>query len=657
MSFNPKNKRYNYTAGGEYTLLGEDYIGYFNVEDGIARTGRGISPSSLKLTPTDKIAVDMYQYKIKDNLIFPDRLIIDSVSLPNDLEEIIIPPNEIVTNKIFTAHLKRLYENTLYLYSQLNIASNDLPNGYLYWIGISAADPLSANEQKWNPAGLITTNYPYGDVGYPDLDASKKCITVKTVDSQSYISFAISDTVFSVISSKADKSKTSAVLATSAIDLYSDKIYSNIADIAISDNRYIFISDSEDNAIYKYDISGYTTSDITIINQKFLIDVIGIAGDEKNKSGFNTPTIIEANSNRLYVYDSGNSCIKVYTTDLSWVNTYLLEVDISIKDIAYNEYHDVVFAIAMRRNFNYSLLVFDRNIKTLLNEYDLDERYEEIIDGEVRKISANRKGRIVYDLDPREELRGIRFSAQDSNIFYIFSNYNIYKKFITKPEATIGKWSITRAGISWGYIWNIIDVNYNNLSVTWNTISGSGREDINIIDMSIIPRNDNFDDIFVPVKAGDPESLKILYCNEYTLYDTALMSSDISIYNTTRLGALEDEYINAFTINKELYKQIFNILSLRNLFRGKFAGSYNRSGNLLYEQYDYITSEELAQISIESVENFYVHENEHVSSETLNRGFKKIYNIQLKMIDLVKTRIKNITPTLALTGFNILRIE
>lgn len=658
MAFNPKNKRYNYTTGGEYTLQGENYIGYFNIENGIARTGRSVNSSSQMLSPTDKISVDMYQYKIKNELIFPDRLIVDNVTLPNDLEEIIIPPNEIVTNRIFIAHLKRLYENTLYLYSQLNIASNDLPNGYLYWIGISAANPLSANDQKWNPGELITTNYPYGDLGYPDLDTSKKCITVKTIDKESYISFAISDTVFSVVSSKADKSKTTAVLATSSIDLYSDIVYNKLEDIAISNNRYIFMSDSEDNVIYKYDISGYTTSDVTIANQKFLIDVIGIAGDEKNKSGFNSPTVLEASKDRLYVFDSGNSCIKVYTIDLSWVNTYLLNIDLDIKDIAYNEYHDVVFAIAMKKNtFNYSLLIFDRDIKILLNEYDFDERYEEIIDGAVNKISANRKGRIAYDLDPQEELRGIRFSTQDSNIFYVFSNYNIYKKFITKPQATIGKWSITKAGISWGYIWNLIDVNYNNLFVTWNTISGTGREGINIIDMSILSRDDNFDDIFVPVKAGDPESFKILYCNEYTLYDTVLASSDISIYNTTRFGTFEDEYVNAFTINKEIYKQIFNILSLRNLLKGKFTGSFNRSGNLLYEQYDYITDEELNQISIENVEDFYVHENEHVSSETLNRGLKKIYNIQQKMINLIKTRIKNITPTLALTGLNILRIE
>ncbi len=657
MSFNPKQKRYNYTTGGEYTLSGNDYIGYFNVEDGVARSGKNISSTSLKLAPTSKIAVDMYQYEIGNELIFPDRLIIDTISLPNNLDEIIIPPNEIVTNRVFTAHLKRLYENTLYLYSQLNIASNDIPNGYLYWIGISAAEALSANEQKWNPSDTITTNYPYGDLGFPGIDSSKKCITVKTTDNQDYISFAISDTTFSVISSRADKTKTAAVLATSAIDLNSDKIYSKIQDIAISNNRYVYISDSGNNSIYKYDISGYTTSDVTITNQKFLVDVMGYEGDSKNKSAFNGPTVIEANANRLYVYDSGNKCIKVYTSDLSWVNTFILNADITIKDIAYNEYHDAVFAIAEKTNFDYTLLVFDRDIKNLLNEYDLDEKYEEIIDGEVKKISANRKGRVLYTLDSREELRGIRFSSQDSNIFYIFSNYNIYKKFLTKPQSTIGKWSITKAGISWGYIWNFIDVNYNDLFVTWNTISASDRENINIIDMSIIPRDDNFDDIFVPIKAGSPEAFKILYCNEYTLYDTALMTSEIDVYNTTRFGTFDDEYVNAFTINKEIYKQIFNVLALRNLLKGRFTGSYNKAGNLIYEQYDYITDEEIAEISINSVENFYVHENEHVSSEVLNRSLRKLYSIQSKMIDLVKTRVKNITPTLALTGLNILRIE
>jgi hypothetical protein len=657
MAFNPKTKRYNYTTGSVYTLSGEPYVGYFNVENKIATTGRTRTSNSQNLQPTSNIAVDLYQYEIGNNLIFPDRLIIDTVSLPNNLDEIILPPNEVVTNRIFTAHLKRLYENTLYLYSQLNIASNDIPNGYLYWIGVSAAESLSANEQKWNPGSLITTNYPYRDFGYPEIDDSHKCVTVKKNNNEDYISFTVSNTMFSVISSRADKSATAAVFSTEAIDLNSDMIYSKIEDIAISDNKYIYIADSGNNTIYKYDISGYTNDDITIAGKKFLVDVFGYKGDAKNRAGLDEPTVIEANTNRIYIFDSNNKCIKTYTTDFTWINTFSLPSNVVIKDIQYNKFHNAVFAVAERNIVDYTLLVFDYDVKNLLAEYDLDEKYEEIINGVENKISASRGGRIKYVLDPREQIRGLRFSSQDSNIFYIFSNYNIYKKFLTKPQATIGKWSISRAGISWNYIWNFIDINWNFLFITWNTIKGLGRENINITDMSIIPRDDNFDDIFVSVKSGDPEAFKILYCNEYTLYDTALMSSDVNIYNTTRIGTLEDEYVSAFTINKEIYKQSFNVIALRNLLKGRFTGSYNIAGNLLYEQFDYITDNELESIIIESIENLYVHENEHVSSEVLNRCLRKLYSIQEIMLRLVKAKIKNISPTLTLTGSNILRIE
>ena len=658
MSFNPKAKRYNYTDGSVYTLSGQPYVGYFNVENKTATTGRVRTSNSQNLQPTSNIAVDLYQYEINNNLIFQDRLIVDAVNLPNNLDEIIIPPNEIVTNRVFTAHLKRLYENTLYLYSQLSIASNDMPNGYLYWIGVSAAESLSANEQKWNPSNLVTTNYQYGDFGYPEIDESHRCITVKKNNNEDYISFIVSDTTFSVISSKADKSSTAAVFSTSAIDLNSDKIYSKIEDIAISDDKYIYIADSGNNAIYKYDISGYTSDDITIADKKFLIDVFGHQGDLKSKTGLYEPTVIEANSNRVYIFDSINKCIKTYTADFAWVNTFILNSNITILDIQYNKFHNAVFALAERDGFDYFLLVFDYNVKNIIAEYDLDERYEGIIDDEEKlRTSANRSGRIRYTLDPRERIKGIRFSSQDSNILYIFSNYNIYKKFITKPQATIGKWSLTRAGISWGYFWNTIDVNWGSLFVTWNTVRGSGRENIDITDMSILPRDDNFDDIFVSAKAGDPGAFKILYCNEFTLYDTALMSSNLNVYNTTRFGALEDEYINAFTVNKEIYKQSFNVLAIRNLLKGKFTGTYNKSGNLMYEQYDYITDKELESIAIDSMENLYVHENEHVSSEVLNRCLRKLYSIQEALLQLVKTKIKNITPTLTLTGSNILQIE
>lgn len=659
MSFNPKTKRYSYTAGGEYTLSGSDYIGYFNIENNIPRTGRTATSKSQILLPTDKIAVDMYQYKIEDNLIFPDRLIVDAISLPNGFEEIKIPVNEIVTKSIFNAHIKRVYENTIYLYSKLNIASNDIPNGYLYWVGVSGvsgANPLSASTSRWNPANLLTINESYGSIGYPELDNCKKSATVISKDGQVYITFAVSDTTLSVISSKSDKSDTQVVFSTSAIDLNSDKSFSMIEDISVNGD-HLYITDSINNAVYKYDISGYIVTDVTRFNTVYLIDVIGYLGDENNRSGFNEPAAVEAISDRVYIHDRVNKCIKTYTKDFTWVNTLILDINYSIIDIKFNDYFGNLFILADKGNSDFIIMVLDKDAKKILNEYDLDEKYEEIIDGEIAKISIKNKNRISYVIDPRERLRGIRFSSQDSNIFYVFSNYTVYKKFITKPEATIGKWSITRAGISWGYIWNFIDVNYNNLSVAWNTISGSGRENINIADMNIISREDNYDDIFMPVKANSPECFKILYFKESTLYDTALKSRDISIYNTTRLGMQEGEYVNALTINKELYKQIFNIFAIRNLLKGKFAGSYNRAGNLVYEQYDYLQDEEMQSIMVDNSNDLYVHENEHVSSEVLNRPLKKIFNLQQKLLNIVDTRVKNITPTLALTGLNILLVE
>lgn len=343
MPFNPKSKRYNYTNGGEYTLSGNDYIGYFNVENKVARTGRSITNSSQRLQPTSRIATDMYQYEIGNNLIFPDRLIIDSVSLPNDIEEIKIPVNEVVSNKIFTAHLKRLYENTLYLYSQLNIASNDIPNGYLNWIGISAIDPLSAISQKWHPGSDTTVNYEYANVGYESIDRTKSGVTVRSSNGKDYISFLVSDTILSVISSKADKSQTLAVLATSSIDLNSDRIFSKIEDIS-TDDKYLFITDSGANCVYKYDISGYITSDSTLYNKIYLVDVIGQFGDSTDKGGFNEPTIIESSESRVYIYDKDNNCIKIYTKDFTWVNTFILQ-NYEVIDIKYNSFHNTVFVL------------------------------------------------------------------------------------------------------------------------------------------------------------------------------------------------------------------------------------------------------------------------------------------------------------------------
>jgi len=669
MTFDPTAKRFNYTSGGELTLTGSDYIGYFNVDADEIWTGRYKDSQSKELLPTSRLKSDLYLSNY-----FQDRVIVDNLSLPNTLDEILIPENEIVTSQIFSSCLNRIYENTLYMYSKLFIASNDIPVSYSSWAGISAStyiDPTQVDSAsgaisglglQWFPSDVAVTTERAEYIGYDALDELNKLTAIQST-SNTYFLFGITNTELVVLESDEDRTTISVTFSSSFVDSNTDKEYVNIADISINgDNLYMV--DSSENYLYSYNILGYTKDDNILQNSRQLLKIQGGHGDADDKSKYDSPNVVESGSDRVYVADSGNNCVKIYDTNLAWINTYNFTLDdISVVDIKYNKLFDNVFVVFRSKlKYDFFIWIFNKDFTTVIDKFDINEQYEQFdLDVGVNEGDLLlRNNRIFLGKEENgvgEEILGIEFSSQDSNILYIYTDSNIYKKFISTPTKTIGKWRLNARGVVFGFIWNFIDVEIDKFLIPWNQLSGKTVNDIIVKSISIIPTDGNFDDIFALVYTSQRDAIKILYANEYTLYDSALQSGDVDLYNSTRSGTLEDEYINAFTINKELYKQVFNIVSLKNLLRGRFISEYDKYNSLVYKQYEYIATDELEELIIENVENLQIHDNEHVSSEVINRSLRKIYQFQSKMLDVTRTNIKNISPVLALTGTNIVAID
>ena len=669
MAFDPSSKRFNYTSGDELTLTGSNYIGYFNVDNKQLWTGRYKDSSSKQLLPTDKIKSDLYLSNY-----LQDRVIVENLTLPNTIEEILIPENEIVTEQSFMSCLNRVYENTIYLYSNLFIASNDIPVGYTSWAGVSSStfiDPtdvqsasasLSGLEFKWYPSDVAVTNDKLTYIGFDALDNLEKLLAIKSTNNAYYL-FGITNTELVVLKSDEQRSTINVSFSSTFVDSNTIKKYGNISDIAINDDK-LFLIDSQENYLYSYNIQGYTKDDNILQESRQLLKIQGGFGGPDDKSKYNAPNVIESGANRVYVADSGNDCIKVYDTNIAWINTYDFNVeDVFVVDIKYNKLFDNVFVVFKSKlQYDYFIWVFDKNFENIIDKFDVNEKYEQFEEGiginEGEVLIRNNRIYIGQEANGvREQIKGIEFSSQDSNILYIYTDYNIYKKFISKPTKTIGKWQLNAKGITFGLIWNFIDINIDKYFIPWNQLISDSENDVNVKSVSIIPTDGNFDDIFTLIYTTQRKALKILYLNEYTLYDSALQSADINIYNSTRAGTMDEEYVNALTINKELYKQTFNIVSLKNLLRGRFISEYDKYNNLLYRQYEYIQTDELEELIIENIENLQIHDNEHVSSEVINRSLRKIYEFQSRMLDVTKADIKNISPTRALTGTNIVLID
>ena len=88
------------------------------------------------------------------------------------------------------------------------------------------------------------------------------------------------------------------------------------------------------------------------------------------------------------------------------------------------------------------------------------------------------------------------------------------------------------------------------------------------------------------------------------------------------------------TLNKELYKVARDTLNIKNNILGRFAGRYDAYNVFVYSQYNYNIN--FTTGNADTLENFYIHENEKNILGVFNRAVTELYNLQLELIDLTK---------------------
>ena len=84
---------------------------------------------------------------------------------------------------------------------------------------------------------------------------------------------------------------------------------------------------------------------------------------------------------------------------------------------------------------------------------------------------------------------------------------------------------------------------------------------------------------------------------------------------------------------------------MRENARAKFQGTFEVTGNLLFDGIKYPTTSESSILEYEASNNNYVGINEIHLSETLNRPVKEIYDLQTLLLGFIKERRTNTYPT------------
>lgn len=502
------------------------------------------------------------------------------LELPYNYEQIKFQPNDTVSSDLLNLKLNHLYENFVYLYNASLISSNVIP------VSSTAVASVTAgyNKFKWyrnvNTSEFVSISSDFGLTG---LDNTNLLYLIKNVDTGTYSTFMGTSTAIAAFNFDEDASYLTLSQAINEVEPGFGVYYQSITAFETIDYD-LFVLDNKLNKLVKYDASGYFTNDIITQNSLRYINSIGNFGSPNSKLEFNSPTGITTYSKSLYVLDSGNKCVKKYDTDLNWLATYRLSVD--LKDLN-------PLDIAADSSGNIFILTNKNFIK-----YDNTFQNKEIFDT-----------LITY---PGEYFNKIVFSKFNKDIFYLVSDRNIYKKIASTPSDTIGKYLL--------YLYNY---NLPNDKITGFASTSNDVGDRNLI-FSFFNNTGKLGNFF----------------DNLNLYDV-LRIRDFDVYSFDQIKFNKEEYLQNWVFNKAISKLLINHMRFRDQIAGKFIGSQDNKGNIIFEGTRYLLPDELDSIFFSQDLAFYIGVNEITSSSVFNRITKKIYDIQIALKNVLNAEVTN----------------
>ena len=623
-----------YTTGGLFTRSsGEDFVGYAQYKGGEVsdfETGE-------KLTPVNTYDTDVFTSRV-----FKDRTIDDfNISLPVSEVECLFDLNDTLNFKEFKFKLEKVKENNAFVFSRLFIASNQLPRASsISYSALEAEDSTDLTSYDITAGGAVFGNPPFASSNQPDLQKLGDVFNITSQPNYDYPDrfalFCASDT--SLIALTGDNTSVSITEVSSEYETISSNVltFGRIGGVT-SNSKSLFVSDTEDNTIIKYDITGYLNNDTALANTRYVTSVTGGSGLVDRRANFNAPTRIACNEDHLAVFDSENICIKVFTTDLDYYTTLtFINLNKQLQGIE-----------------TFSTMAFDPDFKDLYIITTTDENkiilYRSNI--QTRQIEAIN---ITNTLDDDETVQSISFSQTDSNYWYFNTNKRIYKKYKTRPNNTgVGFYDESRLGdFRNGVIgsttgenrWNFQNTNFNLTNFFWNfkpeseqivaTVAGAGVpiEAQKFRGFNVISGPGGQDKIVIFTKS------KIYHFNEpsTTAYQTVLNKPNYTNYGINGFSMSPDEYIQVAVINSEIYKLVYDLLLLKNNLVGRFAGKYV-NGQLVLNNYNY--NIDFSKLKRENVEDYFIHHNEENIVGALNRIFGKIYELQQFVVNSIQVDI------------------
>lgn len=668
-----------FAKSGLFTLTGSDYTGYVEVLSGIPYVDNLIQiPNKCQTSSLqNRVQLDRlrtYETDLRCSEFFFDRAINDIITLPYSLNEMLIEANDFLNYSLLEDKLSKIKTNTIYTYSRCFIAGAVLPSSHdVVYAGVldstqTALSVLSGSNYNTLRFG-DTYNFAYldGIKGFAPINYqyNDNFSVVFAFTNTNLISLSCSDSSIGII-------EVSPFYQTQTIE--NTLSFFSIGGIATV-NNYLFVVDTGNNSVLKYDISGYINGDSVLSNKRNLLEIIGGRGHAVDGLLFNEPKEIAAGNNFIAINDSKNYVVKIYDLDFNFI-TKISGINFKTEALAAIEYNKKTNLLYIATYFNQTINLY------VINEcFSIEEVYT-----------------LPITISSSEIVTGMSFSYNNSNYFYVSTNYTVYKLLVNKPGIKRGTYNTNKlyANIqtpasqvtatlnlpddggsvvynSANSLWNYVDTIFDQANYNWETdaqgltsvvIASNNTSQSTISQITsanavfgelitgyrVTPQSSNNDKVFLFTTS------RIYFFKEPTVYKSVLKLDNFNNYgNTFTLN--RNEYIQGSSLNKEFYKLVYDNINLKNNLVGRFTGAYNALGVFVFTDYNY--NIDFSRLLSTQIDEYYVHDNEKNILGVFNRALSKIYELQLKIIELTATdKGSGVTPTFNTTGTsNTLVIE
>ena len=629
-----------YTDGSLFTLTGADFTGYAQLKDGVATevsTGKTLSPKST-------YATDLFYTNY-----FQDRVIADEeLELPNKENDCLFNLNDNFNYDLFKFKLDTLRENNTYVYSRLFISSNKLPaaesityasvpNTYSTGFEINLSDETTPNFKSnvrfADNNFLSAFGYIVDATAQVDYDNSDN-FSLFCCTSSNLIALTGSSTSIAIIED-----------STGYETKENDLAFAELGGLA-STSKFLYVSDTGNNIVLKYDIEGYQNNDSALKNKRNYLELVGGFGGETRQTKFLRPTKLAAYNDKVAVLDSGNFCVKLFDSDLNYISR-ITSIDLRTETfggMAFDPDFGTFYVVTYKD-------VITSNVTRTAYLYRFEgDRFEN-----KEKITLDDK------LGAAEVVNDVTFSGTDSNYWYFSTDQTVYKKFKTRPAEVIGKFRserlyLLRPSAPTDTVinnrWNFTNVNFTDCNFLWNLNVGGGSGatvvdgllDYSINNFNIFPTQDGTD------RAVMLTDGRLYFFNEptHTAYQRVLKDNNYANYGSAAFSLNTDSFIQQSVVNTEIFKIVNDTLTLKNNIIGRFTGKFV-DDVLELDDYDY--NVEFDKLLIQELENLYVHGNEENLTGVLNRCFAIVYELQESLMNFVQPGIgSEIQPSYTSAG-------